>query len=117
METIGERLKEWRKQNGLTMKAIEAQTGLSTGGLSAYERNEKLIGSKTLLALYSEYKIDITYILTGKKSGELTPEEQRLVDNWKQTNDQGRELMLGMSQSLALTHPRQEQESSTSRIG
>ena len=79
MDTVGKRLKAWRKENNLTLTDISAKTGLSTGGLSAYERDEKLIGSKTLLALWSEYRIDIAWILTGKKDGDLTQEEQQLT--------------------------------------
>ena len=83
MDTIGERLKTWRKENNLTLIDISKKTGLSTGGLSAYERDEKLIGSKTLLALWREYKIDIAWILTGKQEGELTPEELQLVEAYR----------------------------------
>lgn len=68
METIGERIKKWRKEKGLTTQEISKKTGISAGGLSEYENNKKLIGSKTLLSLYEEYKIDIQYILTGEKA-------------------------------------------------
>lgn len=65
MDTVGKRLKAWRKENNLTLTDISAKTGLSTGGLSAYERDEKLIGSKTLLALWSEYRIDTTLCIAA----------------------------------------------------
>lgn len=101
MDTIGKRLKHWRKENGLTMTEISEKTGLSTGGLSAYERDEKQIGSKTLLALWREYKIDIAWILTGKKDTDLTPEEQQLVDLYRQADDRGKRSILVTAQNEA----------------
>lgn len=116
MNTIGERLKAWRKEKGLTLIDISEKTGLSTGGLSAYERNEKQIGSKTLLALWREYDIDITWILTGKQAGDLTPEEQQLVDYYRMSNDTGKELILENAIATSRKLPA-ELTSSTSGIG
>jgi transcriptional regulator with XRE-family HTH domain len=74
--TIGERLKKWRKDNGYTTLDIAAKTGLSTGGLSEYENNKKLIGSKTLLALYEAYNLDINWILTGESENNMITDEE-----------------------------------------
>ncbi len=112
METVGERLRAWRKEKGLSTVEISKKTGLSTGGLSAYERNEKLIGSKTLLALWEEYQIDIAWILTGKKDNELSEDEQKLVDLYRTADDRGKKNIIRTAEA-----ERMEQESSTSRIG
>ena len=100
MDTIGKRLHAWRKENGLSMPEISARTGLSTGGLSAYERDEKLIGAKPLLALWSEFGLDIAWILTGKKEGDLTPEEQLLVDTFRNCNTVGQQLIQEHAESI-----------------
>ncbi len=112
MDTVGKRLKAWRKGNNLTLTDISTKTGLSTGGLSAYERDEKLIGSKTLLALWSEYNIDIAWILTGKESGNLTPEEQQLIDYYRKADDRGKRSILRTAESEST-----ELESSASKLG
>lgn len=112
METIGQRLKAWRKEKGLTMTDISEKTGLSTGGLSAYERDEKVIGSKPLLALWSEFGLDIAWLLTGKKEGELSPEEQELVECYRAANDQGKRAVMAIARLQ-----KQELESSTSPNG
>lgn len=112
MDTVGKRLKAWRKGNNLTLTDISTKTGLSTGGLSAYERDEKLIGSKTLLALWSEYNIDIAWILTGKESGDLTPEEQQLIDYYRKADDRGKRSILRTAESEST-----ELESSASKLG
>lgn len=99
MESIGERLKHWRKERGLTLTEISAKTGLSTGGLSAYERDEKQIGSKTLLALWREYNINISWILTGEiEHAELAPEEQYLIDIYRRADDRGKRTILRLVQ-------------------
>ena len=112
MDTVGKRLKAWRKENNLTLTDILAKTGLSTGGLSAYERDEKLIGSKTLLALWSEYRIDIAWILTGKKDGDFTQEEQQLIDYYRRADDRGKRSILRTAESEST-----ELESSASKLG
>lgn len=112
METIGQRLRAWRKEKGLSMTDISAKTGLSTGGLSAYERDEKLIGSKPLLALWSEYNLDIAWLLTGKKEGDLTPEEQELVECYRAASEPGKKSIMAQAR-----FQQQEQSSSASRIG
>ena len=78
--SVGSRLKEWRNENHLKTTEIKDKTGLSTGGLSDYENDKKLIGSKTLITLAEFYDIDINYILTGvRKELELSLNEKRCV--------------------------------------
>lgn len=112
MDTIGQRLKAWRKEKGLSTTEISAKTGLSTGGLSAYERDEKMIGGKPLLALWSEFGLDIGWLLTGDKNNELTPDEEKLLKCYRATNDQGKKTIIGVAEMQP-----QELLSSTSKIG
>lgn len=68
MQTIGERIRAWRKQNNLTMIEIQNKTGITQGALTKYENNKSIIGGAQLIKLYDYYKIDIQYILTGEKT-------------------------------------------------
>nr|WP_295683669.1 helix-turn-helix domain-containing protein [uncultured Lachnoclostridium sp.] len=77
--TIGERLKNWRKENKLTSSEVAAKAGISQGGLSEYENDKKLIGSKTLLSLNEAFNIDINYILTGEERLNLSEDERDLL--------------------------------------
>lgn len=117
METIGQRLKEWRKSKGLTTLDINKATGLSTGGLSAYERDEKQIGSKSLIALWEEYDIDISWILTGKKETDLLPEEQKLLEHYRASDLTGKELINDYAASIENKFPSVSETSSSSKIG
>lgn len=120
MDTIGKRLKAWRKEKGLTMTDISPKIGLSTGGLSVYERDEKLIGAKPLLSLWCEYGIDIAWILTGKETGNLTPEEQKLVDAYRNCSPVGQQLLQEQAESIREKLPANKEQSarvSTSAVG
>ena len=102
--TIGERLKKWRKDNGLSTSEIAEKTGLSSGGLSEYENDKKLIGSKTLLTLYEIYKIDINWILTGERDDTLLDEEQsQLLEYFKICDNDTKEDIIRFVRRCALT--------------
>lgn len=112
MDSIGQRLKAWRKTNKLTLLEISEKTGLSTGGLSAYERDEKQIGTKSLLALWCEYEIDIAWILTGEKGTNLLSDEQLLIDYFRSADSRGKRTILRVAESES-----QELTSSTCGTG
>lgn len=104
--TIGERLKLWRKENGLSTNEIAERTGLSSGGLSEYENDKKLIGSKTLLMLYETYKIDINWILTGERVDALHDDEQsQLLEYFKRCDNETKEDIIRFVRRCALTQP------------
>ncbi len=112
MDSIGQRLKTWRKKNKLTLTEISEKTGLSTGGLYAYERNEKQIGTKSLLALWYEYHNDIAWILTGEKGKNLLPDEYQLIDFYRSADSRGKRTILRTAESES-----QELTSSVSETG
>lgn len=112
MDSIGQRLKAWRKENKLTLTEISEKTGLSTGGLSAYERNEKQIGTKTLLALWYEYHIDIGWILTGEEGEIILPDEKQLINFYRSADSRGKRTILRTAESES-----QELTSSTFKTG
>lgn len=66
MQTVGERIRAWRKENKLTMIDIQNATGITQGAMTKYENNKSMIGGAQLIKLYDYYRIDILYILTGE---------------------------------------------------
>lgn len=102
--TIGERLKAWRKEKSLSTSEIAEKTGLSSGGLSEYENDKKLIGSKTLLTLYEIYKIDINWILTGEREENVLDEDQaQLLEYFKKCDSETKEDIIRFVRRCALT--------------
>lgn len=100
--SIGERLKKWRLDNNLKMTEIKEKTGVSTGGLSEYENDKKLIGTKTLLSLYREFGIDINWILTGEvKQQNISEEEEELLKYFEVLPQKEKWKLIGQIQYIA----------------
>lgn len=119
MQTIGERLRQWRKEQKLTTSEIAEKTGISAGGLSEYENNKKLIGSKVLLSLFSEYHIDINWILTGERNNNIifTENEKELLEHFQKLPDREQIKFIGRIEDAATKYQDQQEESSPSKTG
>lgn len=78
--SIGERLRNWRKEKNLTTTQIHEATGISLGALSNYENDKREVGSDLLVQLNEKFNMDIVYILTGvKDDNRLTDEQEQLL--------------------------------------
>lgn len=103
MDTIGERIKYWRKSNKYTMLEVAEKAGISQGLLSECENNKMLIGSKSLLSLYRTYNIDINWILTGEKSKsqvELNKNEREMLENFKKLSEREQLKIIGRIEEM-----------------
>lgn len=119
--TIGERLKNWRNDKGLTSTEISKTTRISQSSISDYENNKMAIGSQALLALYEHYNIDINWILTGIKNENILDEEQEQLLYYFALCDRETRLdIIKMIKRFALSQQcnnADEGKSSTSKIG
>jgi len=78
MPTAAERLKQLRKEHGLTLQALEDKTGLSKGYLSDMERGRREPSRSALEALATFYGVSTDYILgraEGKHSEPFDPSD------------------------------------------
>ena len=64
--TIGMRIKQRRKELGLTQTQIKELTGISSGNMSEIENGSKLPSTPTLISLSNILQCSIDWILTGK---------------------------------------------------
>lgn len=67
-ETIGSRIKNRRKELGLTQVQVRQLTGISNGNLSGIENGNILPSSNALISLSEILKVSADWILTGKYS-------------------------------------------------
>ena len=65
MLTIGQRIKERRKELNLTQLDIKSKVGISSGNLSDIENGNRLPAASTLLQLAKALECSVDYILTG----------------------------------------------------
>ncbi|MDD3278634.1 MAG: helix-turn-helix transcriptional regulator [Lachnospiraceae bacterium] len=116
--TIGERLNSWIKENHLTTTEIKERTGISTGNLSEFRNDKKLIGSRTLISLNREYGLDINWLLTGERKEEanLSQNEKELLENFKLLPEREQIKIIGIIENKAELYSRSN-ESSDSKIG
>lgn len=63
--TIGERLKEARLSNKLTMSDVEKITNITKGNISSFENNRFKPSAEPLVLLSKLYNVSIDWILTG----------------------------------------------------
>ena len=68
MPTLGSRIKELRKEKGLTQEGLAEMMGISKGTVSVWEREQKRPSFAKLDALCDLFGVKLTYLL-----GESTP--------------------------------------------
>ena len=79
---MGNRIRELRKNNGLTMKQLGQQIGLAESTISQYETGKRSPDNETLLKLGEIFGVTVGYIL-GSEEKENTPGEQTLTEGEK----------------------------------
>lgn len=105
-----ERIKEKCKQKGTTMGTLEKELGFGNGTIRRWD--ERTPSADKVLMLANRLEVSMEWILTGKESADLTPEEQKLVDYYRRADERGRRSIMRTAESESA-----ELESSTSAIG
>lgn len=99
---------------------ITEQAGISKNNVGNY-KNGQIPNATILYKLSQIFGVTMEYLLTGKESGDLTEEEQRLVDTFRGCNPTGRSLIQEHAESIRKTLPAEPEDQnagvSTSAIG
>ncbi|MCL2356667.1 MAG: helix-turn-helix domain-containing protein [Defluviitaleaceae bacterium] len=64
---IGDRVKELREANGMSVKALAKQMSIRTAHLEMVERGAREITAYNYLRLHEIFGVSIQYIVTGKE--------------------------------------------------
>ena len=88
MDTL-ERILELQKQSGLTVKALEAATGISNGSFSKWKKGTYAPSAEAVLRLAKYFHVS-TDSPCPKVEISLTEEEQLLLDAFRSATPQGR---------------------------
>lgn len=102
---IFERLKEIRKELRLNQAQIAEICGVSRETWSRYESG-KLSPGMEVLAAIAAAGADVQYILTGTRTqspdtGPLSPRVAALLDNYQNTDEQGRKIIEATASAAA----------------
>lgn len=96
---IVERIKEKAAEKGTNMTAIENECGLGHGAIRRWNSNSPSIDKVEIIANF--LSVSIEYLITGKEPGDLTPEEQQLIDLYRQADARGKRSILITAQNEA----------------
>ena len=92
------------------MNALEKELGFGNGSIRLWDKKEP--GSQKVILVAERLDLSLDWLLTGKESGNLTPEEKLLVDHYRQADDRGRRNIMKTAENESA-----ELESSTSKLG
>lgn len=94
MDTL-ERILELQKQSGLTVKALEAATGISNGSFSKWKKGTCAPSAEAVLRLAKYFHVSTDYLFCLSDSPypkveiSLTEKEKILIDAYRAANDMG----------------------------
>ena len=107
---IVKRIKQKCAEKGTTMGTLEKELGFANGSIRRWD--ERVPGADRVLILANRLEISVDWLLTGKESGNLIPEEQQLIDYYRKADDRGKRSILRTAESEST-----ELESSASKLG
>lgn len=96
------RLKSECNRLGLTQTEIASKCNVSREMWGKYERGMVLAGSEVLFSL-SEIGVDIGFLFSGVRSVPLTETETALLEDYRESNKQGKEAIEKTASALAAT--------------
>ena len=98
---IGQRLREARQAQGLSLAALAARTGsLSKSRISNYEQGIRRVGLEEAQQLSDALgTVSATYLLCLDEEGPLSPPERGLLDLYRRADARGKEAILRVAES------------------
>lgn len=76
MTTVGQRVRQRRRELGMSQDALAQRAGISKSFLSDLETGKRSLGAETLLDLARAMDLSLDYLMTGRESGRDKPEVQ-----------------------------------------
>jgi len=104
MTTVGERVKQRRRELGLSQDALAQRAGISKSFLSDLETGKRSLGAETLLDLARAMGLSLDYLMTGKESRKQKPEVKIPASLATFAAKEG----LSMRQALTLLHMQEQ---------
>lgn len=111
---IVERIKLKCKEKGTNIATIEKNLHIGNGVIRRWNERKPLAEQVYNVAIYLNTTVE--WLLTGKEAADLTPEEQQLVELYRNSSTTGRKLILNNAKTTSESLPA-ELQSSTCKIG
>ncbi len=120
--SIGTRIKQRRKELGLTQLQIKQETGISSGNMSEIENGNKLPSTPALISLSAILDCSIDWMLKGETPNRenhfLSNErENHLLDGFRELSEDDQEELIGLLEmKLRKTHKARETNAKSSGL-
>lgn len=90
--SLYERILQKCNEKGLTIKALERKAGFPNATIRKWE-NQKPSYDKVVIVADC-LNVTLNWLILGKETEDLTPEEQQLIDLYRQADARGRRSIL-----------------------
>lgn len=96
-----EKLKELRKEKGISLKELGSIIGVAESTMSLYENGKRQPDYETLLKLAEYFGVTVDYLLRGENESERLPEELVILNrNAKKMSPENRKKLLEMAKVM-----------------
>lgn len=98
--SIGERIKNRRKELNITQLQIKDATGISSGNMSGIESGKSLPSASALIGLSKILDCSVDWILTGRfpvsKGITLSDIEEELIQGFRELSEDDKDELMGI---------------------
>lgn len=109
---VVERIKIKAKEKGLSIRALEEKLGIGNGTIGKW--NRQAARADTLINVANYLQISIDWLLLGKENGNLSEEEQQLIEAYRTADPI---MKAGARKILDVKEDDNRERLSTSRTG
>lgn len=117
---FGTRFTKILENSKISNTEVTKLAGISKNNIGNY-KNGQIPNATILYKLSQIFGISMEYLLVGKDAENLTQDEKKLIELYRNTNDIGQPLTMKHAEDVQQTLPRidqtQEQQSLNSQIG
>ena len=111
-----ERIKTKCQENSISVKALEREIGLANGSIRRWD-NQKPSYDKIILVA-NKLQTSFYWLITGKEAPELNPDEEKLIEYYRSSDERSKKMILAMAAAGAdQEHEQVKITSSDSKIG
>lgn len=93
--TLLDRIKESIAHKGINMVTLEKELGFGNGTIRKWDKQNPSYDKILLVANY--LNLNIEWLLTGQCNSDLTPEEQKLLELYRQADERGKRHIMKMA--------------------
>lgn len=97
--SLYERMKRVCNEKGTNFKRLEQELGFGNGTLRKWENQNPSYDK--VVAVANKLNVSLNWLILGKESEDLTPEEQQLIDLYRQADERGKRSILVTAQNEA----------------